>query len=142
MNADELKKCISEHSKNQSAIADDLGISSGGFSKWVNGQRSIDDRDAKLLRLYFYGEIPFDDIRPTQDLSSVLKFSKKEWDIITILATRSGKTAGEWIASQIREYLLFLGDRKSRDAPPLKETHEQRMERLKGKGKGSQEKEA
>lgn len=107
MDADELRTCIEQHEKNQSQIASDLGISSSGMSKWVNGSRKIDERDEKLLRLYFYGEIPFDDIRPTQDLSHILKFSEKEWEIIGIIATRNGRPTGEWIAGQIRDYLSF-----------------------------------
>lgn len=102
MTADELSQCVEAHEKNASQIAADLGISTSGFSKWINGKRSIDERDAKLLRLYFYGEIPFGDIRPRQDLSEVLRFQPEEWHIITILARRVGLEPGTWIAEQIR----------------------------------------
>jgi len=107
MEAHELSKCIESHPKNQSQIADDIGVTRATMGRWAKGERKISNPDAKLLRLYFYGEIPFEDIRPTQDLPNVLKFSPKEWDIINILALRSGRESGEWIASQIREYLAF-----------------------------------
>lgn len=102
MTASELKKCVEEHEKNASQIASDLGITTSGMSKWINGKRSIDERDAKLLRLYFYGEIPFENVRPREDLSEILRFTPAEWNIISILARRVGVAPGTWIAEQIR----------------------------------------
>ena len=106
MTADELRACIESHHKNQSQIAGDLGISTSGISKWANGSRKIDERDAKLLRLYFYGEIPFGLIRPDIDLQTTLRFTHTEWQIITIIAHRQGfLSAQSWITAQIRAYL-------------------------------------
>lgn len=116
MTAEELKDCVKNHPKNQSQIASDLGISTSGFSKWIKGTRKIDDRDTKLLRLYFYGEIPFEDIRPPQDLSSILKFSEQEWGIIKILALRVGMDAPQWIAEQVRTIIAFRSS-ESTDRP-------------------------
>ncbi len=68
MTADELKSCVENHPKNASQIAADLGISTSGMSKWLNGKRKIDDRDAKLLRLYFHGETPFEHLREEEEV--------------------------------------------------------------------------
>ena len=109
MDANELSELVKKHDKNASQIAADLGISRSGFSNWINGKRKIDPRDSKLLRLYFYGDIPFKGERPHSepDLSSSLNFSEEDWDEISSIATRAGKTAGEWIAENIREYLAI-----------------------------------
>ncbi|MEI6656358.1 MAG: helix-turn-helix transcriptional regulator [Verrucomicrobiota bacterium] len=102
MTADELTKCVEAHEKNASQIAADIGVGRSAMSNWMNGKRSIDAPTAKLLRLYFYGEIPFENIRSREDLTDVLRFSQEEWHIIAILARRIGLDPGSWIAEQIR----------------------------------------
>lgn len=101
MTADELSKCVDNHEKNASQIAAELGISSSGFSKWINGKRSIDERDEKLLRLYFFGEIPFEGLA-NQSFPEVLSFTAQEADAIRTFAHRVGITPEKWIAEQIR----------------------------------------
>ena len=64
MTSAELNHCIQNHPKNQAQIAKEIGVSSSGMSKWVNNLRKIDERDSKLLRLYFHGEQPFPDSVP------------------------------------------------------------------------------
>lgn len=101
----------------QSQVADDIGVGKSTVGRWLEGSE-ITPSHLKLLRLYFFGEIPFDDIRPTQDLSNVLKFTEKEWEIMNIIATRNGMTVGEWIASQIRDYLAFRATQQAAEAQP------------------------
>jgi transcriptional regulator with XRE-family HTH domain len=106
MTAKQLQKCIAEHPKKQTAIAKDLGISSGGFSKWVNGHRTIDQRDEKLLRLYFFNEMPFELIRSDKATTNQLLFTEAEWQIISILSKREGYiNPRAWITAKIRGYL-------------------------------------
>lgn len=110
MKEQELKKLVSKHPKTQEGIAADLGIGRSTLTNWISGRRKISPSDEKLLRLYFYGEIPFDMIRDEAetDLSSVLEFSASEWAVIELLSRRSGyHTPGEWIVANIREYLAF-----------------------------------
>lgn len=102
MNADELKRCIETHPKNQSQIAEDLGITRSAMSRWVKGLRQIDDRSAKLLRLYFYGELPFDASHENPDLPEILRISLREWAIIKDYATKAGMEPGQWIGEQVR----------------------------------------
>lgn len=112
----ELNKRCSERG-GQSRVASDIGVGKSTVSRWLEGSE-ITPSHLKLLRLYFYGEIPFDDIRPTQDLSNVLKFSEKEWEIMSIIATRNGLTCGEWIAGQIRDYLAFRTAQQAAEPKP------------------------
>lgn len=105
MNADELQECISKHPKNQSQIAGELGISSSAMSKWINGSRKIDERGQKLLRLYFYGEIPFGQIADNR--WEVLSFTLQEAEAIRHFAQRLGITPEAWIVEQIRTILAI-----------------------------------
>jgi transcriptional regulator with XRE-family HTH domain len=106
MTAEELTKCVSDHPKNQSQIASDIGITRATIGRWMKGDRKISKSDTKLLRLYFFGEMPFDMISSQEDLSTQLRFTTGEWQIITILANREGfLTPRDWITSRIRGYL-------------------------------------
>lgn len=107
MDAEELRKCLDSHPKNKEQIGKDIGVTGATIGRWSREERKISESDVKLLRLYFYGEIPFEDIRPSQDLAHILKFSAPEWEVIKIIATRNGMTPGEWIAGQIRDYLAY-----------------------------------
>lgn len=104
---EEIRLLLEERGLRQKDLCSILSLTPSNVSNLMNGNRKISDSEQKLLRLYFFGEIPFEDIRPTQDLSHVLKFSEKEWEILNIIATRNGMATGEWIAGQIREYLAF-----------------------------------
>lgn len=105
MNTQELKECIERHNKKQGAIGADLGFSKAKMTRLLKGA-DISESDAKLLRLYFYGEVPFglmlEDKRPWE----ILEFTEDEWKIISILAKRSGGQSPEgWVVSQIRGFL-------------------------------------
>jgi len=106
MDTKELQKLVEEHPKNASGIAEDIGVSRSAMSKWLNGKRGIGEVEAKLLRLYFYGEIPFDMLRPEADLQSLLVFTASEWQVISLLAKRDGfESSKAWIVAQIRAHL-------------------------------------
>jgi transcriptional regulator with XRE-family HTH domain len=106
MTANELKECVEKHPKNQSQIADDIGITRATIGRWIKGERNISEPDSKLLRLYFYNEVPFQGLHPGPDLGNILSFSPEEWRIMEILARRQGMVDTKaWIISQIRAYL-------------------------------------
>lgn len=106
----ELKALLSEKGMKQREVADILSLTQPMVSKIFNGLRSISPAEQKLLRLYFYGEIPFDMIRPEdKGYSSEFKFTEEEWHVMGIMATRCGfGDAGEWIVSRIRAELAFM----------------------------------
>lgn len=88
----------------QARIAEALGVTAATVKRWNDGE-IIPPPMIKLLRLYFFGELPFELVREPRELSSVLEFSPDEWRIIEILARREGQTPTLWIRSQIRGYL-------------------------------------
>jgi len=106
MTAKKLSDAIASHEKNQGQIAQDLGITSTTLGRWRKGERSFGESDAKLLRLYFFGKMPFDLLRDRESLKNTLRFTMDEWAVILILAKREGfKTAADWVAGKIRGYL-------------------------------------
>lgn len=89
----------------QSKIALAIGVSKSTVKRWTE-DKEITPAHSKLLALYFYGELPFEMLRPAEDLSTALKFTGTEWRVITTLATREGYTSPQaWITAQIRGYL-------------------------------------
>lgn len=82
-----------------------LGLEKHNVSKIESGKRAISPAEMKILRLYFFAEIPFDVIHQQNNLSSVLEFRTEEWRIIEILALRDGITPAKWIKAQILAYL-------------------------------------
>lgn len=95
----------------QARISEALEVSPATVKRWADGE-GIPAAMVKLLRLYFFGEIPFELVHPRQDLSSVLRFTEQEWKMIEILATRKGIEAKDWIRSQVLDYLAFLEARQ------------------------------
>lgn len=101
-----LKDLLAKKGMKQKELEAILDISKSLVSKIFSRDRKISSSEQKLLALYFYGEMPFDMIRPAEELSSTLKFTGQEWKIITTLATREGYTSPQaWITAQIRGYL-------------------------------------
>ena len=106
MNNEELTALIEKHEKNASQIAEDIGVSRSAMSNWMSGKRGIGDVEAKLLRLYFYGEMPFDLIGRPGANTNELRFTTSEWQVIAILANREGfQSPVSWITGKIRGYL-------------------------------------
>lgn len=84
--------------KNREQVAKELGVSRTTLHHWSKGNRDIPEDSLKLLRLYFYGEIPFGVVEEPLDLSSALSFTPQEWAIMEILAKRKGLTgAKQWV---------------------------------------------
>lgn len=106
MDQHELTKCVGAHGKSRPKIAEDLGVRPPTLGRWMRGERKISEPDAKLLRLYFYGEIPFGLSLNENLASTVLDFNEDEWKIIKILSCRAGfKNPVTWIRERIRGYL-------------------------------------
>lgn len=106
MDKDELRRCIEEHSKSRPQISQDIGISNTTLGRWMNGDRKISGPDEKLLRLYFYGEVPVGFHFGGQMASKALAFTEEEWKIVVILSRRSGfSNPIDWIREKIRGYL-------------------------------------
>jgi DNA-binding transcriptional ArsR family regulator len=102
----ELQKLVENHPHNASKISRDLGVSRSAMSNWLSDKRGIGTVEAKLLRLYFLGEMPFDLISPEKNLANELRFTTAEWEVITILAGREGfLSAQAWLTAKIRGYL-------------------------------------
>ena len=75
--------------------------------RWANGETAIPPAMQKLLRLYLFGEIPFNLIRDPRDVAALLEFTAEEWQAIVVLATRAGQEPRAWIRSQILAYLAY-----------------------------------
>lgn len=92
----------------QTMIAEHIGVGKSTVSRWLEGME-ITTAHQKLLRLYFFGEIPFDSIRTEDDLTlrSALVLSQDEWGVIKVLANRNGIAPRQWIADRIREHLAI-----------------------------------
>lgn len=104
MTAEELVNCLNENNVKQIQLANDLGVGRSAISKWVKGTSKISEPDAKLLRLYFYGEIPFKAKQENPSLKNCIQLSEMEWQVIGILAKRSGyESESKWITAKIRE---------------------------------------
>lgn len=102
----ELRECVDSHPKNQSQIADDIGVTRATIGRWIKGERNISEPDSKLLRLYFYGEMPFEMLADATARSNQLRFTQSEWQIISILSKREGyHSPVDWITGKIRGYL-------------------------------------
>lgn len=100
----ELKRQMDHNDMKQKDLCDILNLTQQKVSQMMNGQRKISHAEQKLLKLYFYGEFPFQP--SSQTLSSILDFSDDEWDLIQKLANKQGFTSAKaWIVSQIRAYL-------------------------------------
>lgn len=107
---DQLKELLADKGMKQKDLAELLSITQPMVSKVFNGLRSITAAENKLLRLYFFGEVPFDMIRPEDSgYSSELQFTNQEWHVMEIMASRSGyQSAAEWIVSRIRADLAYM----------------------------------
>lgn len=131
MSNETLLKDLAEKLKErgaQSAIASALGVGKSTVGRWVESGE-INESHTKLLRLYFYGEIPFENIRPERDLSDILKFTPREYEVISILAKRIGITPGQWIAEQIRTIIAYqasLGYPSLASLPPPEDQNSSR----------------
>lgn len=102
----ELQKCVTASPLNQSRIAKELGIAPTTLGRWIKGERKIGPTDEKLLRLYFFEEMPFRVAGPSEDLRNILRFTPQEWEVITVLAKRQGFIdPRSWITAQIRGHL-------------------------------------
>ena len=101
-----IKKLLESKGMKQKELCNILTLTPQKVSQMMNSQRKISESEKKLLKLYFYGIMPFEMIRPEEELSNTLKFTGSEWKVIGILATREGYTSPQaWITAQIRGYL-------------------------------------
>ena len=95
-----------------SEIASALKVTPSTVSRWISGKLVISPSDEMLLKLYFFGTIPFE-ITNEKLLNSVLDFTEDQYRVICILATRQSTSTGKWIADKIRSYLAFNEDAKT-----------------------------
>lgn len=104
-----IKDLLHQKGLKQKDLCPILKLTPQNLSHMMTGARKISHAEEKLLRLYFFGEIPFESIRNENEftLKSSLIFTEDEWDIISTLANRAGKTTSQWIVGQIREYLAY-----------------------------------
>ncbi len=93
----------------QTRISNAIGVTGSTVMRWGNGEVSIPEPMQKLLRLYLFGEVPFEEIRDVNDARTILEFTPSEWQLITILAARAGQEPSSWIRSQILAYLAYQG---------------------------------
>ena len=106
---DDLSTLMAEKGMKQKDLGQILELTSPKTSALMNGNRKISNSEQKLLKLYFYGEMPFDLIRGTLENSKELEFTEQEWSIITTLSIREGySTPQKWIVAQIRGYLRAI----------------------------------
>lgn len=90
---------------NQTEVGEIIGLDGYHVSNIEKGRRAISPSEMKLLRLYFFGEIPFDLVHQEKPLGTILEFTEDEWKIIEILALRAGQKPPQWIRGQILAYL-------------------------------------
>ena len=95
-----------------SEIASALKVTPSTVSRWISGKLAISPSDEMMLRLYFFGTIPFE-ITNEKLLNRVLDFTEDQYRVICILASRRGTTPAKWIADQIRSYLAFNDEAKA-----------------------------
>lgn len=101
-----LEKLLDEKDMKDKELCLILSLTPQNVSNLMNGRRKISNSEQKLLKLYFYNKMPFDMMRPPEELQDSLKFSGDEWRVMTVLATREGYiNTQSWITSQIRGYL-------------------------------------
>lgn len=82
-----------------------LSLTAQQISNIMTGSRKISESEQKLLRLYFYGEIPFGQIADNR--WEVLSFTLQEAEAIRHFAQRLGITPEAWIVEQIRTILAI-----------------------------------
>lgn len=108
-----LKKFRMEAGLTQADLGVLLGLEKYHISHIEAGRRQISAAEMKLLRLYFFGELP-ELTRNAEELTrGLLNFTDLEWKAICILALKAGTTPSVWIQRQIVSYLDYsdLGQR-------------------------------
>lgn len=97
-----IRDLLTEKELKQKDLGPILSLSPSNLSNIMSGVRKISESEQKLLRLYFFGEIPFENLGEGEDWSDVLCFSAQESDSIRSFANRVGISPEHWIAEQIR----------------------------------------
>ncbi len=101
-----LAELLSERGMKQKELCLILNLSAPNISHIMNGNRNVSSSEQKLLKLFFYGEMPFDMLSAREDVRTVLNFTHDEWQVITVLSNREGYTSPKaWVTAQIRGYL-------------------------------------
>lgn len=127
--AENLKFVRGSQGMNQDQVAGILGLSGYHISNIEKGRRALSSAEKSLLDLYFFGKIPFE-IVSEQLLGSVLEFTPRQWDVIRILANKSGnRSPGQWIAEKIRDYLAFSEEGKKTSIQENSQEHLQIVSR-------------
>lgn len=103
-----LKELLEEHDMKHKDLCEILNLTQAKVSHIMVGRRKISDSEQKLLKLYFYGIMPFDLLAPSDGYTPRLDFTPEEWRILDIMAKRNGFTdTTKWIVAHIREYLAY-----------------------------------
>jgi transcriptional regulator with XRE-family HTH domain len=111
--SENLKKFRIQADLTQADLGVLLGLEKYHISHIEAGRRQISPAEMKLLRLYFFGELP-ELTRNGEELTrGLLNFTDLEWKAICILALKAGTTPSVWIQRQIVSYLDYadLGKR-------------------------------
>lgn len=96
---------------NQAEIGALIGLEPYHVSSIETKRRALSPSEKKLLDLYFFGVMPEGMVRSDADLSESLDLTEDEWRIITVLASRAGKSSEEWIKGRIQDYLGYLNEK-------------------------------
>lgn len=104
--AENLRSIRTEKDMSQEDIASILDLQGYHISNIEKGRRLLTDTEKKILDWYFFGIVP-PRLTTAAGLAGILDFDPAEWAIIGILSRRAGQTEAQWIASQIRAYLVY-----------------------------------
>ena len=108
IDTENLKALLVENKLKQKDLGEILNLTSPKTSALMSGVRKISDSEQKLLKLYFYGIMPFDMLAPLKGYGDKLEFTKEEWRVIDVMAKRNGYSDSiKWITANIRDYLAY-----------------------------------
>lgn len=106
--AEVLGKLLKSKGMKQKEICPILDLSESNVSNILKLHRKISAAEQKILRLYFYDELPFElgKVDRGEELANVLKFTPQEWQAICILSKREGFMEPKfWIRGKILAHL-------------------------------------
>jgi hypothetical protein len=94
----DLQKKLAEHCQERgfmSKIAEKMGVAKSTVSRWADGAYIPESR-RKMLELC---------LNETMHQKTMLTFTYSEWQIVSIMARRAGRSEKSWIVNQIRRII-------------------------------------